>query len=217
LKRAFLRTVITSVLVICIAGLSLPALSISAGVDDKIEKIQKAYENIKDMKGAFTQKNTIKDLKQTDTYKGEFFIRQPLRMKWLYTGKAAQDIYIGNNIVMIYKKGDKQAYKGKFDKETYGQTPVALLSGFGNIRQEFNISGRGNSLLLTPKKNLGSITSISITVSDDDFPIKSFTIQDGASNVIEIALRDVKINTGLKDSIFEFSLPKGVNVYEYNP
>lgn len=217
MKRAFLRTVITSVLVICIAGLSLPALSISAGVDDKIEKIQKAYENIKDMKGAFTQKNTIKDLKQTDTYKGEFFIRQPLRMKWLYTGKAAQDIYIGNNIVMIYKKGDKQAYKGKFDKETYGQTPVALLSGFGNIRQEFNISGRGNSLLLTPKKNLGSITSISITVSDDDFPIKSFTIQDGASNVIEIALRDVKINTGLKDSIFEFSLPKGVNVYEYNP
>ena len=217
MKRAFLRTVITSVLVICIAGLSLPALSISAGVDDKIEKIQKAYENIKDMKGAFTQKNTIKDLKQTDTYKGEFFIRQPLRMKWLYTGKAAQDIYIGNNIVMIYKKGDKQAYKGKFDKETYGQTPVALLSGFGNIRQEFNISGRGNSLLLTPKKTLGNITSVSITVSDDDFPIKSFTIQDGASNVIEIALKDVKVNTGLKESIFEFSLTKGVNVYEYNP
>ena len=217
MKRAFFRTVITSVLFICMAGLSLPALSISAGVDDNIEKIQKAYEKIKDMKGAFTQKNTIKDLNQTDTYKGEFFIRQPLRMKWVYTGKAAQDIFIGNNIVMIYKKGDKQAYKGKFDKETYGQTPVALLSGFGNIRQEFNISGRGNSLLLTPKKHLGNITSISITLSDDDFPIKSFTIQDGASNVIEIALKDVKINTGLKDSIFEFSLPKGVNVYEYNP
>jgi len=217
LKRAFFRTVITSVFFICIAGLALPALSISAGVDDNIEKIQKAYEKIKDMKGAFTQKNTIKDLNQTDTYKGEFFIRQPLRMKWLYTGKAAQDIFIGNNIVMIYKKGDKQAYKGKFDKETYGQTPVALLSGFGNIRQEFTISGRGNSLLLTPKKNLGNITSISITISEDDFPIKSFTIQDGASNVIEIALKDVKINTGLKDSVFEFSLPKGVNVYEYNP
>lgn len=202
---------------ICIAGLPLPALSISAGVDDNIEKIQEAYEKIKDMKGAFTQKNTIKDLNQTDTYKGEFFIRQPLRMKWVYTGKAAQDIFIGNNTVIIYKRGDKQAYKGKFDKETYGQTPVALLSGFGNIRQEFTISGRGNSLLLIPKKHLGNITSISITLSDDDFPIKSFTIQDGGSNVIEIALKDVKINTGLKDSLFEFSLPKGVNVYEYNP
>jgi outer membrane lipoprotein carrier protein len=199
------------------AGFALPALSLSAGVDDNIEKIQKAYEKIKDMKGAFTQKNTIKDLKQTNSYKGEFFIKQPLRMKWIYTGKAAQDIFIGNNTVMIYKKGDKQAYKGKFDKETYGQTPVALLSGFGNIRQEFNITGRGNTLVLTPKKNLGNITSISIVLSDEDFPIKSFTIQDGASNVIEITLKDVKINTGLKDSTFEFSLPKGVNVYEYNP
>lgn len=217
MKRAFLRTVIASALFICVAGLGLPASAISAGVDDNIEKIQKAYEKIKDMKGAFTQKNTIKDLNQTDTYKGEFFIRQPLRMKWVYTGKAAQDIFIGNNTVMIYKKGDKQAYRGKFDKETYGQTPVALLSGFGNIRQEFNISGKGNSLQLTPKKNLGNITSISLIISDADFPIKSFTIQDGSSNVIEIALKDVQINTGLKDSIFEFSLPKGVNVYEYNP
>jgi outer membrane lipoprotein carrier protein len=217
LKRAFFRTVITSLLFIAMTGLSLPALSKSAGVDDSIDKIQKAYEKIKDMKGSFTQKNTIKDLNQTDTYKGEFFIRQPLRMKWVYTGKAAQDIFIGNDTVMIYKKGDKQAYKGKFDKETYGQTPVALLSGFGNIRQEFTITGRGNSLLLKPKKNLGNITSISITLSDDDFPIKSFVIQDGESNVIEIALKDVKTNTGLKDPIFEFSLPKGVKVYDYNP
>jgi len=217
LKRAFLRTAVTVVLMICLAGLSRPALSFSAGVDDNVEKIQKAYEKIKDMKGSFTQKNTIKDLKQTDTYKGEFFIRQPLRMKWVYTGKAAQDIFINNNVVMIYKKGDKQAYKGKFDKETYGQTPVALLGGFGNIRQEFNISGRGDSLLLKPKKNLGNVTSITITLSDDEFPIKSFTIQDGSSNVIEIALKGVKVNTGLKDSVFEYSLPKGVNVYEYNP
>ena len=56
-----------------------------------------------------------------------------------------------------------------------------------------------------------------MTLSEDDFPIKSFTIQDGRSNVIEIVLKDVRTNTGLKDSLFEFHLPKGVNVYEYNP
>jgi len=206
-----------SVLVMFIAGIALPAVSHASELDDKIEKIQKAYEKIKDMKGAFTQKNTIKDLNKTDTYNGEFFIKHPLKMKWVYTGKAAQDIFISNNTVLIYKKGDKQAYKAAFDKATYGQTPVALLSGFGNIRQEFTIAGRGNSLLLTPKSSLGNITSISITLAENDFPIKSFTIQDGRSNVIEIALKDVKINTGLKDSLFEFSLPKGVNVYEYNP
>ncbi len=201
---------------LCIAGLSLPQLSISSELDGSIEKIQKAYEKIKDMKGSFTQKNTIRDLNKTDTYKGEFFIKQPLRMKWLYTGKAAQDIFINNETVLIYKKGDKQAYKGKFDKTAYGQTPIALLSGFGNIRQEFIITGRGNTLLLKPKSPLSNITSISMTLSEEDFPIKSFIIQDNRSNVVEIILKDIKTNTGLKDSLFEFSLPKGVNVYEFN-
>ena len=216
MKRSFIKTVITAILFMFITGIALPAISNSSGPDDSIEKIQKAYEKIRDMKGAFIQKNIIKDLNKTDTYKGEFFIKQPLKMKWLYTGKSAQDIYISNDTVMIYKRGDKQVYKGKFDKKTYGQTPVALLGGFGNIRQEFIISGRGNSLLLKPKSPMGNITSISITLSEDAFPIKSFTIQDGRSNVIEIELKDVRLNTGIKDSLFEFSIPKGVNVYEYN-
>ena len=213
---SFFGTVIASVLFMFIAGIAIAPVSNSSESDDSVEKIQKAYENIRDMKGAFTQKNIIKDLNKTDIYKGEFFIKQPLKMKWLYTGKAAQDIYISNDTVMIYKKGDKQAYKGKFDKKTYGQTPIALLGGFGNIRQEFIISGRGNSLLLKPKTPLGNITSISITLSEDDFPIKSFTIRDGRSNVIEIVLKNIRTNTGLKDSLFEFQLPKEVNVFEYN-
>lgn len=199
-----------------VAGSDLPAFSGQSETDDNIERIQKAYERIKDMKGSFTQKNIIKDLNKADTYKGEFFIRQPLKMKWLYTGKAAQDIYINDDTVLIYKRGDMQAYKGTFDKTTFGQTPVALLSGFGNIRQEFTVSGKGNTLVLKPKSSLNNITSISITLSGDDFPIKSFTILDDRSNVVEILLKNVKINTGLKNSLFEFSLPKEVNVYEYN-
>ena len=206
-----------SVFLLFTADMVLPADSSSSGPDDNVEKIQKAYEKIKDMHGSFTQKNTIKDLNKTDTYKGEFFIKQPLRMKWIYTGKAAQDIFISNETVLIYNKGDKQAYKGKFDRATFGQTPIALLSGFGNIRQEFSISGKGNSLLLKPKSPLGNITSISIKLSDDKFPIQSFLIQDGSSNVIEITLKEVSTNTGLKDTLFEFSVPKGVNVYEYAP
>jgi outer membrane lipoprotein carrier protein len=194
-----------------------PQISFSSDIDDNIEKIQKAYKKIRDMKGSFTQINTIRDLNKTTTYKGQFFIKQPFRMIWMYTGKAEQDIYINNDTVLIYKRGDKQAYRGKFDRATYGQTPVALLSGFGDIRREFTISGNGNSLLLKPKNPLGTITSISVTLSDDDFPIKSFTILDGRSNVIEIELKDITLNTDLKDSLFEFSVPKNVKVYEYNP
>lgn len=217
MKNSFSRTVFISVLFLCLAGTIFPQVSFSSDIDNNIEKVQNAYKKIRDMKGSFIQKNFIKDLNKTDTYKGQFFIKQPFRMIWMYTGKAAQDVYINNDTVLIYKRGDNQAYKGKFDRATYGQTPVALLSGFGDIRREFNISGNGNSLLLKPKNPLGTVTSISIKLSDGDFPIESFTIQDGRSNVIEISLKEVILNTDLKDSLFEFSLPKKVKVYEYNP
>jgi len=216
LKNSVFRTVFISVLFLSLAGTLFPQVSFSSDVDNNIEKIQKAYKKIRDMKGSFTQINTIRDLNKSDTYKGQFFIRQPFRMIWMYTGKGAQDIYINSETVLIYKRGDKQAYRGKFDRATFGQTPVALLSGFGDIKQEFTISGSGNSLLLKPKNPLGTITSITITLSDDDFPIKSFIIQDGRSNVIEIELKEVKLNTDLKDSLFEFTLPKNVKIYEYN-
>lgn len=182
--------------------------------DDNISRVQKAYEGVRDLKGSFSQKSVIKDLNKTETYKGDFFIKPPMKMKWIYRGKAAQDLTINNDAVLIYKKSEKQAYKSRFDRATYGQTPVALLSGFGNLRDEFTVSAKGDSVILKPKKQMGNVTSIKIILSGKDFPIRSFLITDSYSNTIEIELEDVKTNTGLKDSLFELSVPKGVNIFE---
>lgn len=189
-----------------------PAFAIPA--DEAVERIQKAYEDIKDMKGSFVQKNVIKDLNKINTYNGEFFVKRPLKMKWAYKGKASQDLLINNDTVVIHKKGDNQAYRSKFNKETYGQSPVVLLTGMGNIREEFTISGTEKVLTLKPRKAMAGIVSITLHLSDADFPIRAFTIQDGRSNVVEIELKDVKINTDIRDSLFDLNLPKGVNIYE---
>lgn len=194
--------------------MGIPSYAFASDADENVLKIQKAYENIIDMNGVFVQKNIIKDLNKAFIYTGNFYIKKPLKMKWEYKGETAQDITISDDTVLIYKKGDKQAFRGKFDRATYGQTPIALLSGFGDIRSEFNISGKGKALTLTPKKPLGIISSIKITMSGEGFPISSFTVQDGNANTIEIELKDIKINTGVKDSYFNITVPDGVNVFE---
>jgi chaperone LolA len=182
--------------------------------DDTVSQIQKAYEGITDMRGNFVQKNIVKDLNKTDTYTGEFFVKRPLRMKWAYKGKAAQDLLINNDTVLIYKKGDSQAYRSAFTKEAYGQTPVVLLTGMGNLRNEFIVTGKNNILQLKPRKAMAGIASITVFISETGFPIQGFTIQDGRSNTVEIRLSNITINSGLKDSLFDLNLPKGVNVYE---
>jgi len=188
-----------------------------SAVDDDITRIQKAYENIKDIKGNFTQKSHIKDLKRIDIYGGDFFIKRPTKMKWEYKGKIPQEVIISNDEIIIYQKKEKQAFKSKFDRATYGQAPIALLSGFGRIQEEFDVSNKNGRLFLKPNKPMGNIVSIEIETSEDKFPIKSFIVNDSRSNRIEITLKDVEINTGLEDRLFELSLPKGVNVYEHNP
>ena len=123
-------------------------------------------------------------------------------------------LIINNDIALIYKKGDRQAYRSKFSRERYGQTPVVLLTGMGNLTDEFAVTGSGNILVLKPKKPMPGVLSITLKLSDADFPIKGFTILDGRSNTVEIELKDIVINPGLKDSFFDLTLPKGVNVYD---
>ena len=211
-RRAGLRTLLVSLVIMAPALFSPP---VRAGeVDDAVSRIQKAYEGITDMKGNFIQKNIIRDLNKADTYTGDFFVKRPLKMKWAYKGRAAQDLLINHDTVLIYKKGDNQAYRSAFTKDAYGQTPVVLLTGMGNLRDEFMVSGKNNVLQLKPRKAMAGIASITVFLSETGFPIQGFTIQDGRSNTVEIRLNNIVINSGLKDSLFDLVLPPGVNVYE---
>ncbi len=202
------------------ATISLVIFTVSAisaeFIDEEIQRIQKAYEGISDIKGSFIQKSFIKDIKRTDTYKGQFFIKRPMKMKWEYKGENAQEVFVSNDQITIYQKKEKQAFRGTFDRNTYGQAPIALLNGFGRIQEEFFISKKNERLILTPKRSMGGIVSIEIESSYGEFPISSFIINDSRTNRIEILLKDVKVNSGLKESLFKPSLPKDVKIYD-NP
>lgn len=211
--RIFKRTVFFH-----ICGLSLLLVAVNVfSADPALERIQKAYKGIKDIRGSFVQKSSIKDLNRTDTFKGTFMIQIPSRMRWQYSGDARHntEVIINDEEIIIYQKHEKQAFKNRFDGETYGQAPIALLSGFGNIDKEFNVSVKGEKLLLKPKKAMGNVVLIEITPSDSEFPIRTMTIIDSRSNRIDITLKDVSINTRLADSVFDFSLPKGVGLFDY--
>lgn len=182
--------------------------------EDQVTKIQKAYEDIKDIRGNFVQKSSIKDLKRTDTYNGRFFIKPP-KMKWEYTGEKPQVIYIKGDEILIYQKKENQIIKSKFDRATYGQAPIALLAGLGDIRREFIvISDSPDRLMIKPRKPMGNIDYIEVTPSNNAFPIKALIIVDSLLNRIEITLKDVKTNTDLNNSLFNFTPPKDATVLE---
>ena len=197
-------------ILLCLLFVSSVALAIPV----EAVKIQKAYEGLKDIKGSFIQKSFIKDLKKTSVYKGEFLIKLPSKMRWKYDG---QEVVISGSEILICQKQEKQAFRGRFDKDVYGQTPIALLGGFADIDREFDITQKGSRLILKPKRPMGGVARIEITPTGGAFPIASFKVIDSYSNTVEITLEDVEVNTGIADSAFELRVPEGLKVYEYNP
>jgi outer membrane lipoprotein carrier protein len=215
-QNTYFTLLLVCLFFLCVGCLTPYSVSIADTVDDEVSRIQKAYEGIRDLSGSFVQKSYIKDLKRTDTFKGKFFIKRPMKLKWVYQGKNAQEVFIKDDTITVYQKQEKQVFKGKFDRETYGQAPIALLSGFGDIQKEFSVSGTDGKLLLKPKKPMGGITSIEIRISQEGFPIQSFLVNDTYSNRIEMTLKEIVVNKGLEDALFEISLPEDVSVYEHN-
>lgn len=188
---------------------------LSSALSLKAEDLKRIYSEIKDIKGNFVQKTYIKAINRTDTYRGNFFIKFPSRMKWMYRDeKEETEIFIKDGEMILYQKNQKQAFRQRFDTRLYGHTPVALLAGLGKIEDDFYIEEREGDLVLKPKKMISGIDSIILSPSSGEFPIGSLVITDKRSNRIEISLRDVIINTGISGSLFEFTPPEGVRLQE---
>jgi outer membrane lipoprotein carrier protein len=212
-----LLSAVTGLVFVLFCILHFPGASYALSAEEQVAGIQKAYEKIKDISAGFTQKSYLKDLKRTETYNGQLFIKKPQKMKVIYKGENPAEIFINTNSVVIYQKKEKQAYRSAFDSNAYGQTPIVLLSGLGKMQEEFSVTEKDGKLQLKPKKTMGTIMSIEVETSDAEFPIKALTILDSASNRITITLKDIKINTGIDDKVFEPSLPKGTAIVDHNP
>ncbi|HCC69349.1 MAG TPA: hypothetical protein DEP99_05625 [Nitrospiraceae bacterium] len=206
---------LTSYFLLLTSYFPLPTYSFAL---DDIERIQKEYEGIQDLQGRFIQRSYIKALERTEKYEGRFFIKRPLKMRWEYFRPRDEVVIISGTDIWIYKKMQKQAIKGKFSSDAYGQAPIALLSGFGDLKKDFDITRiREGVFELNPKGKIGLIKKIILEINNEGFPIKSFKLIDIYGNTVDVTVKDVRINQGLKDSFFIFKAPPGVKVYEFNP
>jgi len=198
-----------------IISLAVSTGASGAGVDELVGRIQKEFSRIKDISGTFSQSSYIKDIEQTQKYSGRFFIKKPSRMMWEYSSPRDEKVIINNTDTWIYKKSLNQVMKMKFTKKAYSQVPIALLDSLENIRTDFDISmTKENALQLRPKRKVGMIKTLVLETVPEGFPVKMFTIFDTYGNIIMIELDNIKINSGLDDSLFVFKIPPGAEVFD---
>ena len=187
-------------------------------IDEIVNKVQETYDNAQDLEATFIQESFIKMMNKVEKSEGKVYIKKPGKMRWDYKKPKKQEIVIEGGIIWIYQPEQRQVMKAPFSNDPRNRTPVSFLYGVGRLKDDFEIKlSKGSSnyiMALTPKGAKGNIEKIFLEVDSNDYTIQSFSLFDIYGNKTTITFKDIKVNKGLKDSLFHFKVPEGVRVIE---
>jgi len=202
---------------LCIVNRAAPVTAQSAdGEKDKIVTgIEQRYAG-KEFSASYEQTSILKALEVNETASGRVFFSHPGKMRWEYSAPEVHQIITDGINLWIYKPDEKQVSKGsaaQFFKDGAGG---AFLSDISTMRKNYTItvnSGDASSVEMTmiPKKKNQDISSITITVAKESYNIKKVVTFNGYGDATELIFSNINF-TDLDDSLFEFSIPDGVDI-----
>jgi outer membrane lipoprotein carrier protein len=210
-----------------LAGIIIGLYGISAaaeeGVNEVIDKLQANYDRTEDFSATFTQETISKSIGAPAVMNGKIYIKKPGMMRIDYTDPKKWQIISDGVTSWLYFPDDKQVRIYK-TAEAFENVPfLNFLFGKGRISDDFTASfgelekaEAANSylLVLAPKSADSTIDRVLILVSKNEYLIKQLNTYDVLGGVIRIAFKDIALNSGLKDSMFHFIVPSGVETFK---
>lgn len=208
--------------IICALTILFLPFSVSAAeLKDVVDNLQQRYEKIKDYQADFSQEAVLKLGQTTEKAFGKIYIKKPDMMRWDYDKPRRQQIIINKSEIIIYVPDEKQVMKDRVPQGSVNMT--SFITNIARIREDFNIAFYQNKkepnsgryfLELTPKKEGMNIAKAVLDVSENDFLILKLSITDLQGNITNVSFLNIRIDAGIKDSLFAFKIPKGVEVIE---
>jgi outer membrane lipoprotein carrier protein len=147
---------------------------------------------------------------------GVFYLQRPGKFRWNYAKPFQQEIVSTNNKVWFYDVDLEQVTVKKLDASV-GSTPALLLSGQISLEDNFNMEEQGTEgdmqlIKLAPKKQESGFKYVSIGLQNGK--LAGMELMDNFGQLTRIYFSNILINPTLKPSLFEFTPPKGVDVFE---
>lgn len=209
-----------------------------AALKDVVAAVEKSHNSLTDLQASFSQTTFLPSVKKEQKGAGTLSLRKgrggAAMFRFDYT-RPRQLIVSDGKTVWFYLPENKQVMQTEVNKLFEGENSVTLnyLTGIGRISRDFVIKplqgGRdtaGNYLLeLTPKKPGRNLAKLHLTVSAEavehytregkaprTFPILASVVFDPFGSRTAIEFSNIKVNRGLRASLFTFKAPKGVEI-----
>lgn len=184
------------------------------------DKVQAFYEHTTDFSATFTQHYQYKAMARTQKSAGTVQVKKPGLMRWDYVEPHEKLFLLDGKSLWIWDPSDKMVMVNREFSSDQLSAAVTFLWGQGKLSDEFDITRvdkpkYGSTVLeLVPRKPQGGFTRLFFTVDPATGAVVTSVVIDSQGNENRIEFSDVKTNTGLANSRFQFSVPKGATVQE---
>ena len=182
--------------------------------EDLARRVEERHRGLRDLTATFVQTYRSGALGREVKESGLLSLKNPGRMLWEYQQPEKKTFVSDGKSFYFYVPADKQVIV-RAQADLRGIAAL-LLSGRGDILSQFQVSAQTapaglKRLRLVPRKKDAEVEEVLLDV-DDSARIVSIVVTDGQGNLSFFAFSKVRENVGLKDQIFQFRVPHGVEV-----
>lgn len=182
-------------------------------------KVQARYDTVADFEGRFTQTYEGGVLRTKTTEEGTLVIKRPGRMKWTYTRPEKKEFVSNGQKVYAYFPADRQVIVSTAPTGS-DTTPALFLTGRANLVRDFEASAMAIpgapagvlGLKLVARKPDPDFEWLAIGVDPASYQITMLVALDRQGGRSTFTFADLKENRRPPDSLFEFRIPRGVDV-----
>ena len=221
-----MRRTVGIAILIALAG---PAASLRAAnaadldTNSILKKMEEAGKQFTTLQADFRQERTYALFDEKRASSGTIFYKKPGAMLWKYDLPDNTVISIKGRRAVMYLHDIKQVQKIYMARD---RKTESLLIGFGNTAEEITrnftvASAPGEkgyyTLDLTPKTDeiASHFQRLRLVIDGKNWlPARSERFEQGGDKTI-FAFSNFKVGLTLKDEIFDFKIPQGVEVVEY--
>ncbi len=208
-----------SILFILLLLGSLPGSVFALDAVAIVDAIQKQYDATHTFQARFVQKSYLKILGQSQKAEGSVSIKKPGKMKWDYKAPDRQILVSNDQGLWLYLPDEKQVTKMKAQSIYSSNTPALFLAGRGKLTESFTIGKvtEENRLYVAefiPKDKGQNLSKMVLLADKKNYQIVGYRVYDYLGNKTEILFSNIQTNPNLKEKLFQFEVPKGVELID---
>ncbi|TLN26531.1 outer membrane lipoprotein chaperone LolA [bacterium] len=197
---------------LAVVALLAPMARAQQGV---VEPIIKSYAKVNDLSARFVQVSTAKAAELEKTSGGKVFIKRGGKMRWEYEGDDPQVIVSDGKTLWFHQVRDRTALKKKMEELSPSvRVALDLIEGLDRAEEYFTVSSCGEGCAaLAPIKADPDLKRLVVNF-DGGGTITGVTTENVLGNSTRVTFSEIKKNSAIKDNLFDFKPPRGVEIVE---